>query len=69
MDLEDTSGIVTESAVLSVVGAYRNIAKLMERLQSRTQKVWIDSVQVQTLDYSSDQPKCDITITICVING
>lgn len=68
MDLEDTSGIVTKSAVLSVVGAYRNIAKLMERLQSRTQKVWIDSVQVQTLDYGSDQPKCDITITICVIN-
>lgn len=66
-DSEDTSGIVTKSAVLSVVGVYRNIAKLMERLQARTQKVWIDSVQVRTLDYSSDQPRCDITITICAL--
>lgn len=66
-DSEDTSGIVTKSAVLSVVGVYRNIAKLMEKLQARTQKVWIDSVQVRTLDYSSDRPRCDITITICVI--
>jgi len=64
-DSEDTSGIVTKSAVLSVVGVYGNIAKLMERLQARTQKVWIDSVQVRTLDYSSDQPRCNITITIC----
>ncbi len=67
-DSEDTSGIVTKSAVLSVVGVYRNIAKLMERLQARTQKVWIDSVQVRTLDYSSDQPRCNITITICEIS-
>jgi len=66
-DSEDTSGIVTKSAVLSVVGVYRNIAKLMERLQARTQKVWIDSVQVRTLDYSSDRPRCDITITICAL--
>ncbi len=66
-DSEDTSGIVTKSAVLSVVGVYRNIAKLMERLQARTQKVWIDSVQVRTLDYSSDQPRCNITITICAL--
>jgi len=64
---EDSSGVATKSAVLSVVGVYRNIAKLMERLQARTQKVWIDSVQVRTLDYSSDQPRCDITITICAL--
>jgi len=66
-DSEDTSGIVTKSAVLSVVGVYRNIAKLMERLQARTQKVWIDSIEVLTLDYSSDQPRCNITITICAL--
>lgn len=64
---EDTSGIVTKSAVLGVVGVYRNIAKLMERLQAHTQKVWIDSVQVRTFDYSSDQPRCNITITICAL--
>ncbi|NQT02343.1 MAG: hypothetical protein HQ580_09985 [Planctomycetes bacterium] len=64
---EDTSGVVAKSAVLSVVGAYKDIASLMKRLQARTQKVWIDSVKVQTLEYGSDRPKCDITITICEI--
>lgn len=64
---EDTSGVVTKSAVLSVVGVYKDIARLMKRLQARTQKVWIDSVTVQTLVYGSDRPRCDITITICEI--
>ncbi len=64
---EDTSGVVTKSAVLSIVGVYKDIARLMKRLQARTQKVWIDSVTVQTLVYGSDRPRCDITITICEI--
>lgn len=67
VQLQDAAGIVTKSAVLSVVGAYRNITKLIERLQSRTQKVWIDSVKVRTLDNNSDIPRCDITITICAL--
>ncbi len=65
--LQDTAGIVTKSAVLSVVGVYKNITKLIKRLQSRKQKVWIDSVQLRTLDNRSDQPRCDITITICAL--
>jgi len=65
--LEDTAGIVTKSAVLSVVGLYRNITKLIQRLQSRSQKVWIDSIRLRTLSYNSDQPRCDITITICTL--
>ncbi|MFB0555157.1 MAG: hypothetical protein ACETWQ_17755 [Phycisphaerae bacterium] len=65
--LQDTAGIVTKSAVLSVVGVYKNITKLIERLQSRTQKVWIDSVKVQALNNNSDRPRCDITITICAL--
>ena len=65
--LQDTAGIVTKSAVLSVVGVYKNIIKLIERLQSRTQKVWIDSVKVQALNNNSDLPRCDIAITICAL--
>ena len=64
---EDSSGVATKSAVLSVVGVYKDIARLIKRLQARTQKVWIDSIKVLTLEYSSDRPRCDITITICVI--
>ena len=64
---EDNSGIVTRSAVLSVVGLYKDIPRLIKRLQARTQKVWIDSIKVLTVEYNSDQPRCDIIITICEI--
>jgi hypothetical protein len=64
---ENTSGIVTRSAVLSVVGLYKDIPRLIQRLQARTQKVWIDSIKVLTVEYDSDRPRCDITITICEI--
>jgi hypothetical protein len=65
---ENTSGIVIKSAVLCIVGQYNDIAKLIERLQGRVQKVWIDAVKVRTIDFGSDQPRCDITITICEIS-
>jgi len=64
---ENTSGIVTRSAVLSIVGLYKDIPRLIQRLQARTQKVWIDSIKVLTVEYNSDRPRCDITITICEI--
>jgi len=64
---EDSSGVVTKNAALSVVGEYKNIIGLIKRLQARTQKVWIDSIKILTLDYSSARTRCDITITICVI--
>lgn len=64
---EDASGIVTKSSILSVIGAYGDIVRLMERLQAREQKVWIDSVRMTSLDDDSGQLKCDITITICII--
>jgi hypothetical protein len=65
--LEETSSIITKSALLSVVGLYSDIPKLIKRLQARTQKVWIDSIKILTLDYKSDRPRCDIIITICEI--
>ena len=64
---EQTSGIVTRSAVLSVVGLYKDIPRLIKRLQARTQKVWIDTIKVMIVEYNSDLPRCDITITICEI--
>ena len=60
-------GVVTRSAAISVVGVYRDIVKLVERLQTRTQEVWIDELEVQTLDPSSDKARCDLTVTICQI--
>lgn len=64
---ENASGIVTQSAMLSVIGTYGDLVKLVEKLQSRPQKVWLDSFKMTNLDDSSGQIRCDITITICTI--
>lgn len=61
---EDKSGIVAKSVVLNVIGAYGDIIKLIESLQARTQKVWINSVSMESLKNDSAQLKCGITITI-----
>ena len=65
--LSNASGIVTQSAMLSVIGTYGDLVKLVEKLQSRPQKVWLDSFKMTNLDDSSGQIRCDITITICTI--
>lgn len=64
---ENTSGIVTQSAMLSVIGTYGDVVTLVEKLQSRPQKVWLDSFKMANLDDNSGQIRCDITITICTI--
>jgi len=65
--IEDTLGIVAKSALLGVNGVYGNIIALLERLQGRTQKVWIDSLTMKTLGRNADQVKCEMTITIHTI--
>lgn len=65
--LEEASDIVVEKAILSISGLYNNLIKLVERLQRRTQKVWIDQFEVEVLDIETAQLKCDITITIYTI--
>jgi hypothetical protein len=58
-------GIRIRSAELTAVGLYRDVVKLIRRLQDRTQKVWFDSLQLKTIDYASDKIGCTLTITIC----
>ena len=60
-------GVMTKSAALSVVGVYKDITKLLARLQARTQKVWIDSIELRVLDSSSEKAQCNLTVTICQI--
>lgn len=63
----NTTGIVANSAKLSVFGVYSDIINLIERLQARTQMVLIDTVQIEILDYNSSRIKFDMTITIYTI--
>ena len=62
---EKPRGIVTSSAALSVIGVYPDIIKLIEKLQARPQKVWIDALKMKTVGGELQQLKCDMTITIC----
>ena len=56
--------ITANHAKLSVVGSYRSIVMLMNKLQGSPRQVWIDSVSIGPISNSSEQLKCDITIVI-----
>jgi hypothetical protein len=64
---EDTSSIVANGAVLSVIGQYNSIIKLVKKLQNHAKRIWMDSFKMETIDFSSAQLKCDMTITIYTI--
>jgi len=63
----DSYGIAPNSATLSVSGVYENIMSLMQKLQVRTQKVWIDSLRIKLFDYESAEPRSDMTIMIYTV--
>lgn len=64
---KDVSGITAHSAMLSVIGPYDNIIRLLDKLQTRSEKVWINSLKMEGLGNDSPQLKCDLTITIYTI--
>lgn len=66
---KNLSGIVAKRAILSVSSAYGNIIGLMERLQGRAQKVWIDSLDVRAVNDDSNQLRCDISIVIYTVQN
>jgi hypothetical protein len=63
----NTSGIVANSTILTVSGQYSSIIKLLEKLQNQRKKIWIDSFKLETIDFSSAQLKCDMTIKIYTV--
>jgi hypothetical protein len=66
--LEDASGVVTNAVLLNVTGVYSSVIELVEILQKRTQKVWIDSIEMSVFDEDSAKLKCDMAIKISTIN-
>jgi hypothetical protein len=66
---EDTSGIISRTAMLSVKGRYNNVLALVEKLQKHRRKIWLDSFEMKIIDFNSAQLKCDMTITIYTIQN
>ena len=66
---ETSSHITAERANLSVVGNYKNIITLINRLQDRLEQVSIDSVSIEPIEGNFDQLKCDIALMIYVMHN
>ncbi len=66
---ENVSGIVANSAKLSVSGQYNSIIRLVEGLQGHTPRVWVDSFKMEIIDFGSGRLKCDMTVTIYTIQN
>ncbi len=52
---------------LSVVGGYVNIVQLISALQSRDEKVWLESINLHLIDSYSGNLVCDIVLVIYTI--
>jgi Tfp pilus assembly protein PilO len=50
---------------LSVTGGYRNIVALINKLQDRPERVWIDSLRIKST--ASGLLRCNMTITVYVM--
>ncbi len=64
-----SSYIAANHATLSVVGNYRNIVALMSKLQGRLEQVRIDSASIKLIGSNSNRLKCDITITVYIMQN
>jgi len=58
--------IVAKGAALTICGRYGSIIKLIEILQARPEKVWIDEVRMAGLASGPDEVACQLTIAIYV---
>jgi len=67
--LKAGSHITANRAVLSVIGNYGDIVVLVNKLQDRLEQVRIDSVNVKLIRKNAEQLKCNMTITIYVMQN
>jgi len=51
-------------AILTITGQYPDIVKLLDSLQNRKQKVWIDTITLHLKDQESGLLVCDVSLSI-----
>jgi len=54
---------------LSVIGQYQDIVKLLDFLQNRKQKVWIDTINLHLKDQRTGYLVCDLSLSIYALKG
>jgi hypothetical protein len=67
--VEHGMGVTAKKAVLSVTGTYGNIMRLIERLQTRNRKVWIERLEMESVNNDAALVKCSIIIKIYIIQN
>ncbi len=67
--VEQGMGVTAKKAVLSVTGMYGNIMRLIERLQTRNRKVWVEKLEMESINSDVAQIKCNIIIKIYTIQN
>jgi hypothetical protein len=63
---DGASTIVARGAALTVHGPYGGAVRLIESLQARRERVWIDKLRITTPAPDASQVACHLTITIYV---
>ena len=63
-DSTEKEYITAQSAKLNISGRYKNIVSLINKLQQRPQRVWIDLLNIKKINDASAQLGCKFTITI-----
>ncbi len=67
--VEQGMGVTAKKAMLGVTGMYGNIMRLIERLQIRNRKVWVEKLEMELINNDVAQVKCNIIIKIYTIQN
>lgn len=66
---QDMLLVVSKGATIGLLASYNNLVALLESLEKQTQKVWMDSLAMETLETDSERLKATISITIYSIKN
>lgn len=60
--------IAVHRANLTVLGQYNDLIGWFERLQHRSQEIWIDSCRMELADVRTGRLKCNVAVAILVLD-
>jgi Tfp pilus assembly protein PilO len=65
---EQEKGVSSRRTSLSVTGTYNDLVTLFNRLQDRLRRVWIHSLNIETVPGATNRLRCHMVVTVCVVH-
>ena len=62
-------GVHSEQATLNIIGSYKNITKLITRLQNRSEQVEIDTISIRPSTENPEKLRCESAIVIYIMQN